>query len=169
MLGGGTVYRSDDAGQTWAAVGRAPEISATIYTKAAELGPDGRLYVGLHEIGVPRAWVYRTAERLTVAAEPGPVPSSEGGLGVEVSPNPFRDTAEVTLTLAEPAEVTAAVYDVLGRRVALLHEGALSSGSHPFTLDGAALPAGVYVVRAVVGKEPGSGTRVLTRAVTLMQ
>jgi photosystem II stability/assembly factor-like uncharacterized protein len=170
VLGGGTVYRSDDAGQTWVPVGRAPEISATIYTRAAALGPDGRLYVGLVDIGTTRGWAWRTAERLTVAAEPGPVPSPEGGLGVEVSPNPFRDTAEVTLTLARPSEVALAAYDGLGRRVVRLHEGALSSGSHTFLFDGTALPAGVYFVRAGVADfVRGTGSAVATRTVTLLR
>jgi hypothetical protein len=82
---------------------------------------------------------------------------------LSVLPNPFRSEAAVTLTLAEPAEVTVGVYDVLGRRVALLHEDARSSGPHAFRLNGRGLPAGVYVVRATAG-----GT-VATRTVTRLR
>jgi hypothetical protein len=70
---------------------------------------------------------------------------------LEVRPNPFRGAATVTLTLPEPSEVTVALFDALGRRVALLHEGPLAAGRHAFALDGGALPAGVYVVRATAG------------------
>ena len=52
------------------------------------------------------------------------------------------------LALAEAAEVRLAVFDVLGRRVAVLHEGRAESGTHRFELEAAQLPAGVYVVRA---------------------
>ncbi len=69
-------------------------------------------------------------------------------LGLSVAPNPFRAEARVTLTLSAPGAATVGVYDVLGRRVAVLTAGPLGAGSHVFRLDGAALPAGVYVVRA---------------------
>jgi photosystem II stability/assembly factor-like uncharacterized protein len=160
VLGGGTVYRSDDAGQTWAPVGRAPQISTSVYAAAAALGPDGRLYVGLSAVGSEDGWVWRTGEVL-VAAELGPEPAEDEVLGVAVEPNPFRDEATVTVTLARPSEASASVHDVLGRRVALLHEGALSSGSHAFGLNGSALPAGVYVVRAAAGG--AVATRTVTR------
>jgi hypothetical protein len=80
---------------------------------------------------------------------------------VAVRPNPFRNEATVTVTLAAPGTVTAAVYDVLGRRVALLHEGALEAGLHTFRLDGQGFPPGVYVVRAEAGGVVA--TRRLTR------
>jgi hypothetical protein len=88
---------------------------------------------------------------------------SAEALRLSVSPNPFRGEATVTVTLTEPGEVAAGVYDVLGRRVALLHEGTLEVGSHAFALDGADLPAGVYVVRVHAG-----GT-VAARTVTLLR
>jgi hypothetical protein len=287
VLGGGTVYRSDDAGETWTAVGRAPEISALIYAKAATVGPDGRLYVGLREIGAfGEGWVWRTAEVLTASVNvralpvnspvvigpdggsfpfavqltntttlpisfqawseaagpltvspvlgpravtlppgtsvtrtltqrvpagappgtytytvavgdfPGTVISSDsftvvkqgtsGGrdagvaegwtvsgwataagpaeaVRLAVAPNPFSEEAAVTLTLPEPGEVAVALYDVLGRRVALLHEGALEAGEHALRLDGRSLPAGVYVVRAAAGGV------VVTRTATLLR
>jgi hypothetical protein len=65
----------------------------------------------------------------------------------EVSPNPFRSSAHLTLSVAEAQAVRVEVYDGLGRRVALLHDGRLEAGAHAFTLDGSALPAGLYVVR----------------------
>ena len=66
------------------------------------------------------------------------------------APNPARQQSVVRLTVREAQEVRVAVYDALGRQVALLHNGPLASGTaHPFALDGAALPSGVYFVRAV--------------------
>ncbi len=78
-------------------------------------------------------------------------------------PNPFRGTATVTLSLPSPQRVEVALFDVLGRRVAVLHEGPLAAGSHALTLDGAGLPSGVYVVRA----EGGGFT--VARRVTMVQ
>ena len=149
VLGRGTVYRTDDAGATWTAVGRAPEVNENRYVGSAALGPDGRLYVGLSAQGLEDGWTWRTGEVVTVAAEPAPAP--EEALRVAVAPNPSRGASTVTLVLAQPSEVEAALYDLLGRRVALLHEGMLAAGSHTLGLDGAALPGGLYVVRVTAG------------------
>lgn len=67
-------------------------------------------------------------------------------------PNPFRDAAEVQLTLAEPAFVRAEVLDITGRRVATLASGSFPAGLHPLKWDGTGArgtPAapGVYLIR----------------------
>jgi hypothetical protein len=71
-----------------------------------------------------------------------------GGFALsEVSPNPFAVSARLTLEVAEAQHVTIAVYDALGRRVAVLHDGEVEAGTHALALDGSSLPAGLYVVR----------------------
>jgi hypothetical protein len=65
-----------------------------------------------------------------------------------------------------------ALYDVLGRRVGLLHDGALPAGSHTFRLDGRGLPAGVYVVKALAETEDPAGRGTVwssTQRVTLLR
>jgi hypothetical protein len=61
--------------------------------------------------------------------------------------------------------VRLAVYDVLGRAVAVLHEGPLAAGTARL-----ALPAGVYIMRATVseGGAPG-GVRTFTNRLTLIE
>ena len=54
-----------------------------------------------------------------------------------------------------------AVLDVLGRVVAVLHEGSLAAGARSFSLSTERLPAGVYVVRADFG-EAGAASRAVT-------
>jgi hypothetical protein len=51
------------------------------------------------------------------------------------------------------------VYDGLGRRVAVLYDGAVEAGAHALVLDGSSLPAGVYVVR-VTGETFAANRRV---------
>lgn len=63
-------------------------------------------------------------------------------------PNPFREAATLTLALPEAQPVRVALYDVLGRQVALLHDGAAPAGTLTMQVDGAGLASGVYVVRA---------------------
>ena len=64
-------------------------------------------------------------------------------------PNPFNPQARFTLEIAEPQAVRISVFDVLGREIRVLHDGSLSVGSTGFLIDGAELPSGLYVLRAV--------------------
>ncbi len=67
-------------------------------------------------------------------------------------PNPFRESSEVQLTLAEPVSVRAEVLDITGRRIATLASGHFSAGTHTLRWDGTtahgqhAAP-GVYLIR----------------------
>ena len=79
-----------------------------------------------------------------VAAEAGPLAAA--GFRVAATPNPaMAGRASLTVELPETAEVRLAVYDVLGREVAVVADRALAAGSQTFALG--ALPAGVYVAR----------------------
>jgi len=82
------------------------------------------------------------------AVEPGAPQQDEA---LRVWPNPASGLVRLGLTLPEAAEVAVSVYDVLGRRVAVLAEGRFEAGSHRLAFDASALPAGIYVVRAEVG------------------
>ena len=87
---------------------------------------------------------------LTVApvdAEDGPTEQPAFRL-LAPYPNPSAGRLTVPVVLADVAEVRVAVYDVLGREVAVLHDGPLASGEHAFGFDTNDLPSGVYVVRA---------------------
>ncbi|MEM1041642.1 MAG: T9SS type A sorting domain-containing protein [Bacteroidota bacterium] len=68
-------------------------------------------------------------------------------------PNPVRGMATLRYTLPEAADVTLAVYDVLGRRVATLRDGVQPAGVHGATFDAGTLPSGVYLVRLAAGTD----------------
>ncbi len=64
-----------------------------------------------------------------------------------IYPNPFHDRAVFTLSVARRQPVRIALYDVLGRRLALLYDGLLQARTpHTFTLKGRSLPNGTYFV-----------------------
>ena len=64
-------------------------------------------------------------------------------------PNPFNPQTQFSLTLAQTEHVTVAVYDLLGRRVALLHDGLIPANqAQRFQFDASALASGVYFIRA---------------------
>ena len=66
-------------------------------------------------------------------------------------PNPFSGQATVEFALAQDGDAVLEVVDALGRRVAVLADGAHREGPHRVTFDAAALPAGLYLVRLQAG------------------
>jgi len=65
-----------------------------------------------------------------------------------VYPNPFNPSTTVTVALPKRAPLKLKVYDILGREVMTLANGAFQAGSHRFSFDGKGLASGVYFVRA---------------------
>jgi serine protease len=51
-------------------------------------------------------------------------------------PNPFNGSTVIKFSIPSDGFATLAIYDLLGRRIRLLHEGFLDSGSHEFVWDG---------------------------------
>ena len=93
----------------------------------------------------------------------------DGGTPVALSramPNPFRAATRIELSLAERAEVEAAVFDVRGRRVRTLLEGPAGPGGLSLAWDGRSAdgtpsPAGIYFLRVADGER--TETRRLVR------
>ena len=84
------------------------------------------------------------------------VPNEDDGdidLTLVAAPNPAVGRAEVSFGVAAAADVRVAVYDALGREVAVLAEGSYGVGRYDVAFEAGSLPSGVYVVRAVVGSE----------------
>jgi subtilisin family serine protease len=72
------------------------------------------------------------------------------------APNPFNPRTEVSFALDRAGEARVEVFDPRGRRIAVLHEGALPAGEHRVAWDGRAdggapVAAGVYLVRLQAG------------------
>jgi hypothetical protein len=66
-------------------------------------------------------------------------------------PNPSAERTTLTFDLRETSPVRLAVYDVLGREVAVLVDGEREAGRHEAVLDGSRLSAGTYLVRLEAG------------------
>jgi len=85
---------------------------------------------------------------VATAVEDASLPPDGPALLSDVYPNPFQDRTRFDLTLAHLEDVTAVVYDLLGREVRTLYEGPVSPlEKHTFTFDAAGLPAGIYLLR----------------------
>ncbi len=76
-------------------------------------------------------------------------------------PNPFNPTTTVRFKVAQAQEVTLALYDALGRRVAELFSGYAEANRYATVqVDGSALPSGTYTVR-LEGETVHGATRVV--------
>ncbi|WP_412068978.1 penicillin acylase family protein [Rubrivirga sp. IMCC43871] len=95
-----------------------------------------------------------------VAAADSPIPMPAFGLPF---PNPTARAATVVVRLDAPAEVEVAVFDALGRRVALAASGPHPAGEHAVTIDASAFAPGVYVVRLATGGAVQSRRLVVAR------
>ena len=81
-------------------------------------------------------------------------PKQAGRVGLEVWPNPFRDRLTVAFELPQAGPVVVEVVDVLGRVIRRRDLSVLAPGRHEVGLDGEALGAGVYLIRAIVDGAP---------------
>ncbi|MDX1547900.1 MAG: alpha-amylase family glycosyl hydrolase [Rhodothermales bacterium] len=82
---------------------------------------------------------------ITVDAEDGALPAA---FRLEANyPNPFNPETTIRFTVPAPGPVRLAVYDVLGREVAVLVDAVLPAGPHAAAFDAAGLPSGPYLYR----------------------
>jgi hypothetical protein len=75
-------------------------------------------------------------------------PELPDGLWLDtVYPNPLSGQGAVRFALPKPGRVDVEVYDMLGRRVAVLLNGEMkSAGAHEVVLNAARLPSGSYII-----------------------
>ena len=62
-------------------------------------------------------------------------------------PNPFNPTTTIRYGLPQVSEVLLMVYDLLGREVARLVNGAMEAGYHEVQWDGRECASGIYIAR----------------------
>lgn len=154
------VFVTRNHGATWAPLGGAMPVQ-TVWDLVLHSG-SRRLFAFTHG---------RSAWSLSLATVPLPVPGDAptalGALELDApSPNPARAATRLAMTLGSRSQLVADVHDASGRRVRVLHRGALDPGRHVLVWDGrdergARLRSGVYFVRAT------DGTTTRTRRVVL--
>ena len=86
---------------------------------------------------------------LAVSVGNGPGESAVGIVGAY--PNPSAGSVRIRFELATPGDASLRLYDLTGRQVATVAEGAFSADVHDVTADLDGLAAGVYVLRLAAG------------------
>jgi hypothetical protein len=72
-------------------------------------------------------------------------------------PNPFNPATVIRYELAQSGEVLLAVYNALGQRIAVLHDGVRQAGEHKAVFDARQLSGGLYTYRLVFQGEAITG------------
>jgi hypothetical protein len=78
-------------------------------------------------------------------------------------PNPFNAATTISFTLASRSDVSLAVYDILGRKVAQLYEGQLNTGSHRIAWNAGDRSSGLYFYRLSVNGHENTGRMTLLK------
>lgn len=136
----GAIHRLDDVLPSDYGI----DLEGWIIGTVIDMTPDGRVLVGNGSNPDGVREVYRVELFPPTSDEPG-VPES---IGLAVAPNPTSGASRITLSLIASEDVHVAVVDVLGREVAVLHDGRLAAGNYGFALNAGGLATGMYTVRA---------------------
>jgi hypothetical protein len=84
-------------------------------------------------------------------------------------PNPFNPTTRLRFDLPEPATVSLAIYDLLGRKVADLVSGRYEAGYHAAVWKASDMASGVYLARFEVVSEVGKTVYAKINKLVLMK
>ena len=78
-------------------------------------------------------------------------------------PNPFNPSTSIRFDVANAANVSLVVYDMLGREVATLVNGQMAAGTHSVTFDASQLTSGVYMYQLSNGVDTQTRTMLLMK------
>ena len=138
-------HRSADA-QAWTALafveGAGTTSAPQTYAYRTAQQAAGTHAFRLKQVDIEGSFEYSPVARITVA------PTAPFQLTAP-HPNPVSGRARFTLSVAKTQQIDLAVYDLLGRRVAVLHQGTLPGGEPKrLRIEAHAWPSGVYLLRA---------------------
>ncbi|XWN38776.1 MAG: T9SS type A sorting domain-containing protein [Balneola sp.] len=89
--------------------------------------------------------------------------NDENVLGFSAYPNPFNPSTTISFSLQNDQNVNLTVYDLLGRKVAVLIDGRRTSGLNQVTFDASGLASGIYFYRI------SFGNNLITKRFTLLK
>ena len=149
-LTGTYVYGDFVSGRVWALDFEDPEapvnalLGRLTHVSTFGVDADGELLVASFDHSLMRGRIYRIAR--TVASEPAAGAREVAALRL-AGANPFRDGTRLQVTIPAPGPARVALFDALGREVAVLHDGPLAPGEHTFELHAGGLAPGTYHAR----------------------
>ena len=103
-------------------------------------------------LGDGRTRAEAASEAAAIAAVETPGADLPDAFALEQNyPNPFNPSTVIRYALPEAVSVSIQVFDLLGRRVAVLVDGRQEAGHHAVRFEAEGLPAGVYLYAIEAG------------------
>ena len=115
----------------------------------------GVWYYRLKQIDLDGTFTYHEAIRVQVDQTATAVASHDAAQGYRLMqnyPNPFNPTTSIRYQISDFRYLKLAVYDLLGREVAVLVDETQQPGMYEVRFDGASFPSGVYFYRLTAGQ-----------------
>lgn len=161
---GRPVWRSVDGGSTWDNIGPIWTAWRAVPTDI-DVGPDGHLWASAEGRwvlpGIRVGGVFRTASPVLAVTRGEDPLGSKSLLSLRAFPNPTHDLVTAELSSSTPLHVRLSVFDVMGREVAIMHEGS-HRGRLRYETEIGALAPGHYLIRALSGEASVTAIVVVT-------
>ncbi len=166
LQGGGCVYRLELSARRDFSTLLAAHDAGTDSTRSLSFLPGGAFYwrvVATDPEGHERPTVPRLLSLQSPTASV-PAPAPLWGILGHPTPNPFNPRVRLDFVLDRSAELRAEIYDVAGRRVRRLFDGALAEGEHRWVWEGEddrgrMVSSGVYLFRLEATARDGGTLR----------
>jgi photosystem II stability/assembly factor-like uncharacterized protein len=161
------VFLSEDGGQTWQPCTNG---FPTVQVSAIALNTNvNRIYAATHGRGAYSAQLSGS----TAVNEPTDRTLPKSVELAQNYPNPFNPETNIRYELPHDSNITLAVFDLHGRRVALIESGPKTAGQHDVHWEGRdgagnRVTSGVYFYRLEAASPDGTAT-VLTKKMTVMK
>jgi len=110
---------------------------------------DPYVYLATYDAGLVIAW-QQCEDATSVPDDPGDIPRPS--VSLRVHPNPFNPQTTISFMLERDEWAKVGVYELTGKRVAILGDRTFTGGEHSLTWNGRdvagrSMPSGTYLVR----------------------
>jgi hypothetical protein len=136
-VGTGEIWKTTDAGLSWSNIIDPAVVTGTLYSVAVDKSGDPW-------VGAASSTIFTTSG--TVGVNGGGPVATEYRLDQNY-PNPFNPSTTIAYQVGKTGNVRLAVYDLLGREVAVLVNERKNAGSYEARFDASTLATGLYLYR----------------------
>ncbi len=134
-VGQGEVWKTIDAGETWTNIHDNDVLTGNLYGVTTDQAGD--------------VWISSSSSNIFTNKEPSGIIGQNIGVSdftlKQNYPNPFNPSTVIEFTIAKGSNITLEVFDLLGRKAAVLAEGYKSPGSYKVSFNGSNLTSGIYM------------------------
>ena len=141
---GGDVIYTENAGESW----RSAHVADNRWLYGIDFAsPDVGWVVG------EKGLIKKTTNGRLVRIESEKDEVAQHFALLQAYPNPFNPSTKISVTLDRSTSMQLEIFNILGARIAVLHDAFTKAGSYDFTWNAAFHPSGIYLIRLTAGEE----------------